>query len=281
MGATSAAIFIVLGNERGGVGKTTLAANLGVAIARSGITAALLELDGRQRSLARWLERRVATARRNSESLTIPAHEVLVPARFDSISLNEERDFAMLSAAVERLDRIADVIVADTASGDSYLTRLAHSLADIVLTPVEDSFAARDLLAGGYGRTIAEARRSRDGMGDGRVDWIVVENRRGAVPGRADGAIGMPLAALAREHGFRTAPGLREQLVHRALFAEGRAVCDATPHEGLRLPLSATDARVAARQEVEALVSALYLPFAPTGISPTRRRMARASDPVG
>jgi chromosome partitioning protein len=54
---------IVLGNEKGGSGKSTTAMHLIVALLRSGATVGSLDLDARQGTLSRYVENRRASAR--------------------------------------------------------------------------------------------------------------------------------------------------------------------------------------------------------------------------
>ena len=190
MGGTSPAIFVVLGNEKGGVGKSTLAANLAIGIAGTGLSVGLMDLDARGRAIARWHRRRIDASERGDQPLVIPALAVIEPSAFDSISLNEECDFQTFESAVEKLDSSCDVIIADTPPGDSYLVRLAHSIADIVLTPIEDGVFDRKLLFGecekphagrdaaNYTATIEQARRARHDISDAALDWLVGQNRR-------------------------------------------------------------------------------------------------------
>ncbi len=51
-----------------------------------------------------------------------------------------------LTDAVEALGRTYGLIVIDTPGHDNYLMRLAHSLADTLITPLNDSFVDFDVL---------------------------------------------------------------------------------------------------------------------------------------
>ncbi len=53
MDGTSPDIFVVLGNEKGGVGKSTLAANLVIGIGGTGLSVGLMDLHVCQRAIAR------------------------------------------------------------------------------------------------------------------------------------------------------------------------------------------------------------------------------------
>src|SRR5258708_22325093 len=51
---------IVVGNEKGGSGKTTIAINIAVALMKSGQRLATIDLDSRQRTLTHYIENRRA-----------------------------------------------------------------------------------------------------------------------------------------------------------------------------------------------------------------------------
>src|SRR5690606_30476361 len=88
----------------------------------------------------------------------------------------------------------ADYIVIDTPGGDTVLSRAAHGRADLIVTPMNDSFVDFDLLGhvdpvtldllkpSIYSETVWEARKQRaianasKGL-TGTIDWVVVTNR--------------------------------------------------------------------------------------------------------
>ena len=51
---------IVVGNEKGGSGKTTIAMHIAVALMKSGQRLATIDLDSRQRTLTHYMENRRA-----------------------------------------------------------------------------------------------------------------------------------------------------------------------------------------------------------------------------
>ena len=61
---------IVLGNEKGGSGKSTTAVHIALALAHSGIRLAVADLDHRQQTTARYLENRKAWAERKGIELS-------------------------------------------------------------------------------------------------------------------------------------------------------------------------------------------------------------------
>src|SRR5207237_7577452 len=111
--------FIVFANEKGGTGKSTTAVHTAIALAASGHRVAALDLDGRQRTMARYLENRDATMRRLEKELPRAAFEVL-----------DDHSDAGLAAAIARLSQNADVIVVDTPGRDDAIARAAILKAD-------------------------------------------------------------------------------------------------------------------------------------------------------
>src|SRR3954470_10346397 len=117
--------FIVFANEKGGTGKSTTAVHAAIALAASGHRVGALDLDGRQRTMTRYLENRDATMRRLETALPKAAYEVL-----------EDHSEAGLAGAVGRLSELADVIVVDTPGRDDEIARAAILRADTLVTPM-------------------------------------------------------------------------------------------------------------------------------------------------
>ena len=63
--------------------------------------------------------------------------------RLDEI---EAQEFSAFAAAISAVENSHDFIVIDTPGTDSYLMRLAHSMADTLITPLNDSFVDFDVL---------------------------------------------------------------------------------------------------------------------------------------
>ena len=62
---------IVFANEKGGSGKSTTAVHVAVALAAMGRKVAALDLDTRQRTLARYLDNRAALIKRDGLTLAM------------------------------------------------------------------------------------------------------------------------------------------------------------------------------------------------------------------
>src|SRR6266568_973346 len=136
---------IVVGNEKGGSGKSTVAMHVAVALAKSGQGVATIDLDTRQRSSTRHIENRRAWAKQTGRELETPEHFCF--GKLDYPTAEDEAAGARgLEETVERLAGRYGVVVIDTPGHDDYLTRVAHSLADTLITPLNDSFVDLDVL---------------------------------------------------------------------------------------------------------------------------------------
>src|SRR6201989_3393775 len=138
--------FVVLGNEKGGSGKSTVAMHVAVALLKAGQRVATIDLDSRQRTFTRYVENRRDCAQRNGAALQVADHFAVARAEGVRVDENEAAEFAGFAAAVNAAEHTHDFIVVDTPGNDTYLMRLAPSVADTLVTPLNDSFPDFDLL---------------------------------------------------------------------------------------------------------------------------------------
>ena len=71
-GQSGSAHVVVLGNEKGGSGKSTTAMHVAVALMKTGQRVATIDLDCRQKSFTRYVENRRIWARRAGLALAMP-----------------------------------------------------------------------------------------------------------------------------------------------------------------------------------------------------------------
>jgi chromosome partitioning protein len=260
---------IVIGNEKGGAGKSTLAIHIVTGLLHAGRKVAVIDLDLRQRSLERFFSNRIAWAKANGQALPHP----LVPDMGDGKALHkadEAEQLARFEAAYAEAQGMADVVVIDTPGGDTLLSRTAHGRADQIVTPMNDSFVDFDLLGevdpvtldlvkpSIYSESVWEARKHR-AITEGRqatIDWIVITNRLAVAEARNRRRLEARMNKLAKRVGFRVGPGLRDRVIYRELFPFGLTVADLS--NDIR-PVSVSLAHVAARQEMRNLMQALGL----------------------
>src|SRR5438876_892197 len=135
---SGSAHVVVLGNEKGGSGKSTTALHIVVALMKAGQRVATIDLDCRQQSFTRYINNRSAWARRTGLDLELPVHCCIKHGNTMQIADNETSEFQQFMNAVSAIERTFDFIVIDTPGSDSYLMRLAHSMADTLVTPIND-----------------------------------------------------------------------------------------------------------------------------------------------
>ena len=253
---------LVIGNEKGGSGKSTTAMHIVVSLLSDGARVATIDLDARQGTFTRYIENRAAYTRRRDIALPLPEHQSVV----ESGDPADEK--GRFEAALEKVVPTFDYVVIDTPGSDTHLSRLAHTWADTLLTPLNDSFIDLDLLArvdpdtlkivrpSIYAEAVWKQRQIRSMQGQRPVDWIVVRNRLSSIAARNKRDMGTVIEALAKRIGFRTAQGLSERVIYRELFLNGLTLLDLKRGSGPSMTMS----HVAARQEVRDLVTALNLP---------------------
>src|SRR5882724_11223827 len=145
-GQSGSAHVVVLGNEKGGSGKSTTALHIAVALMKAGQRVATIDLDCRQQSFTRYINNRQAWARRTGLELELPVHRCIKAGLTMHVADNENSELQQFTDAVSTVEHTFDFIVIDTPGTDSYLMRLAHSMADTLVTPINDSFLDFDVL---------------------------------------------------------------------------------------------------------------------------------------
>ncbi|MBI3451935.1 MAG: ATPase [Rhodospirillales bacterium] len=256
---------IVLGNEKGGSGKSTAAMHLIVGLLRAGYAVGSLDVDARQATLTRYFENRAALAKSRGVRLPMPTHRAVRRSTLRGVAADDDERVRFVVVFGE-LAATNDVVVIDTPGSDSYLSRLAHSHADTLVTPLNDSFVDLDLLAKVDAETLRIAgpslysemvweQKKRRAMRDGEsIDWLVMRNRLGSLDARNKRAVGEVLGRLAKRIGFRLAPGFCDRVIFREMFLSGLTLLDLR-EPGLGTPLNMS--HLAARQEVRELLAAV------------------------
>jgi chromosome partitioning protein len=259
--------IIIVGNEKGGCGKTTTTMHLIVALLRLGFSVGCIDLDSRQRSLTRYVENRRQTVAKEGTSLPMPRHAVVNKSPFDSHEEAKKDERERFAQSLSTMYGTNDFVVIDTPGNDTYLSRLAHSFADTIITPINDSFVDLDVLASVDGRTLEivkpsiyseivwEQKLQRAKRDGGSIDWIVMRNRLSNIDAKNKRFMAKVTLELARRIGFRAAPGFSERVIFRELFLQGLTVLDVMEAANVKISMS----HIAARQEVRDLLKTLNI----------------------
>lgn len=264
--------IIVIGNEKGGSGKSTTAMHLIAGLLQRSFRVGSIDLDAGQATLTRYIENRQRTNADQGLDLPSPEHRRLAPSDNDSAAAAAAEDRERLKACVAELSRSVQFIAIDTPGSDIAISRHAHSLADTLITPLNDSYVDLDLLAAidpeshrvqhpsRYAEMVWEQKKARALRGGRAIDWIVMRNRVGSLSSRNNAAVDRSLSELAGRIGFRIAPGFTERVIFRELFLQGLTLLDLRA-PGVKQRLSTS--HISARQEVRQLLVAIGLPNLP------------------
>lgn len=259
---------IVFGNEKGGTGKTTTAMHVAITLARLGKVVTAIDLDGRQRTFARYIENRTEFCTRTKRALPVPFVQVVERAKPGTEDPAAD-ETGRLNEALARAKEGADFVIIDTPGNDTILSRLGHAAADTLVTPMNDSFLDFDLLAkfdaqsleirnpSLYAEFVWDCRKRRLMTHRANLDWVVMRNRVSSLEKRNKRKVSTALERLSSRVGCRVADGFSERVIFRELFPLGLTMLD-LPVPGLGIPL--TMSHIAARQEVRELVALLKLP---------------------
>jgi chromosome partitioning protein len=274
--------IVVVGNHKGGSGKSTVAMHLIVALLKAGKRVASFDLDLTQQTLSHYLENRYAWAQQNKLMLELPHHYSIVDDCTVAFERDPAADFAWFTNHLATIEREGcyDFILIDTPGGLNQLSVVAHGMADTLVTPINDSLLDLDVIvaigpsrevepqASAYARTVARAVEGRQLVSGRPTDWIVVRNRLGTLASHNEHQVAELLESVRTKLGFRTARGLTERLVFREFFAQGLTAFDQMDRAVLGTKPS--PANLIARLEVRNLVDVI-------GLLPKQDEAERAS----
>ena len=258
---------IVLGNEKGGTGKSTVSMHLIVHLLRLGFQVGTMDIDARQGTLTRYIENRHLFKQTKNIHLPLCEHHPLPKSTLPHQEEAEKDERERLEKCFETL-KGTDFIVIDTPGTDSFLSRLVHSYANLLITPLNDSFVDMDMLAridgqsgsivrpSTYCEMVWEQKKQRALRGLPSFDWLVMRNRLSNIHAKNKEEMKQALDQLAKRVSFRVASGFGERVIFRELFLKGLTVLDLAD-AGMELTLS----HVAARQELRSLVQSINLPI--------------------
>lgn len=261
-------IFVV-GNEKGGAGKTTCSMHLIIGLLDKGYKVSSIDVDSRQHSLTSYINNREKYNQKNADhKVSSPKHFHLLEIFNDSIGEKDKKERSQFEQILTSAREDADYIVIDTPGSHTNLSRIAHSYADTVITPVNDSFIDLDVLAkingdnleistpSIYSQMLWEQKMERASRDQGSIEWIVVRNRLSNIDALNKRNVAAALEKLSKRISFRVLPGFSERVIFRELFPLGLTLLDLTKTNFSKtLSLS----HVAARQELRSFLESLSI----------------------
>lgn len=259
--------IIVVGNEKGGSGKTTTAMHLIISLMKLGFSVGTIDLDSRQQSLTRYIDNRKAYAAKHGNKFEVPEHYTLNRSEKKNIEEIEKEEEEKFLSTIQKLSS-KDFIVIDTPGSDAFMGRTAHSHADTVITPINDSFVDLDLIGnvnaetfdsmrpGIYSAMLWEQKMKRAARNQREINWFVVRNRLSALDAINKRNVEVALQKLSKRFGFKTAPGFGDRVIFKELFLHGLTLHDARDAEEIRMSTSV----IAARMELREFIKALGIP---------------------
>ena len=208
----------MLGNEKGGSGKSTVAMHVAVALMNAGQSVATIDLRFPAAELHPLHRQPPGLGETRAGRLRIPPHHCVARAEGVKVDANEAHRVRPFRRGVGAVEHTHDFIVIDTPGNDTYLMRLAHSMADTLITPLNDSFIDFDVLGtvdpltfavtgtSHYAEMIRETRRQRRLSTTRPTDWIVLRNRLSMLGSLNKRLVGAGFNELARHSSDSAAP---------------------------------------------------------------------------
>lgn len=261
--------IFVLGNEKGGAGKTTCSMHLIVGLLERGYKVASIDVDSRQHSLTSYINNRVSYNKNNLENKVPESmHFHLRESIGESVQQKEEQEKLEFEKTLRKAREYADYIVIDTPGSYSNFSRIAHSYADTVITPINDSFVDLDVMAKVDGNTLNvsnpsiysqmlwEQKMERVTRDAGSIDWVVVRNRLSPLDAQNKRNVSDTLDKMSKRISFRIAPGFSERVIFRELFPHGLTLLDLGKANFVK---NFSLSHVAARQEIRDFLDCLNI----------------------
>jgi len=262
--ARNGAHVITVGNEKGGSGKSTIAMHLAIGLLRLGYKVGTVDLDSHQATLTNYMKNRWESIAGGYSDVPSPEHVHVDLADGTNVMENYEQERWRVETAVSELSERNDFVIIDTPGTDRFMNVVGHSLADTLITPMNDSFVDLDVIAkidartheikgpSIYARMVQDLKHRRSIMGQSPLNWMVMINRASIVKDNAHSITNI-VNGLQYKLDYNVLPSISDRAVYREMYLQGLTLLDI--RDGADNILSM--ANINARQEVRNLVRAV------------------------
>lgn len=249
--------IFVIGNEKGGAGKTTCSMHLIAGLLDKGYNVLSIDADVRQQSLTTYINNRTQYNQTAQIPVLLPVHYTLEEVTNNDTAERAKLEEQLLQNIINSGDY--DYVVIDTPGSHSSYSRLVHSYADTIITPINDSFVDLDVIAkitadnldmskpSIYSQMIWEQKINKASRDGGSINWFVMRNRLSNIDAINKRNIADAVGKLSKRLSFKVAPGFSERVIYRELFPKGLTLFDLNQTEFVK---SFSLSHVAARQEL-------------------------------
>jgi Mrp family chromosome partitioning ATPase len=115
VGYPRSAHVIVLGNEKGGSGKSTTCMHIVVGLLKAGQRVATIDLDSRQKSLTHYVDNRRAWAERAQLPLEMPTHYHVARGEGAKVDDNEGQEFNAFAQAITTVEHSSTATISSSS----------------------------------------------------------------------------------------------------------------------------------------------------------------------
>lgn len=257
---SSKAHIILIANEKGGTGKSTLSMHLAIKLMYENFKVAVIDLDGHQGSLSKYIENRRRFCTKNNVNLPTPMHYVFEPVA-------KEANKKEIEDLITDLSTRFDAIIIDTPGSRNYLFELAHKFLHTLITPIGDSLidlsAIADinpengeiLKAGHYAEFVWETKKKLAAKDLPYLNWVVCGNKVTSLRSKNKDVVFSKLESIGKLYGFRFTEGLKDRVIYKELFLDGLTILDmSTPSLHRRMNMS----HLAAKMELNSLTEFIF-----------------------
>ncbi|MSO14453.1 division plane positioning ATPase MipZ [Rickettsiales endosymbiont of Trichoplax sp. H2] len=252
---------IVFGNEKGGSGKTTVAFHIATVLLKKSKRVLIIDADIRQKSCTRYLENRKQAIEKDKLKLELP---YILDIKEEFII---EGEGEKLEKIIEEKKKEFDFIIVDTPGNYTKLSKVLHEQADIIVTPINDSFIDVDLLgqvdsddltnskAGVYSNMIFDCKKQKAIKHKKEIKWYVLRNRISSISTINMNKISKAVNKLSKKYGFEVITGFGDRVIFKELFLDGLTLSDVGISPKVKMNLST----VAARSELREIISRINI----------------------